>query len=82
MLLNKLLNNGGEFELRPGSQIDVDGILHRLFNNEQPVLNHARQCYDYENVDFAANRASVDFLFTNCDLAMTFLAVAEKTRSR
>ena len=34
MLLNKLLNNGGEFELRLGSQIDVDGILHRSFNSE------------------------------------------------
>ena len=39
----------------------------------------ARQCYDYENVDFAANRASVDFLFTDCDLAMTFLDVAGTT---
>jgi hypothetical protein len=31
MLLNKLLNNGGEFEFRPGSQTDFD-------ENSLPVI--------------------------------------------
>jgi hypothetical protein len=30
-------------------------------------------------VDFATNRLGVDFLFTECDLAVTFLNVADNT---
>jgi hypothetical protein len=35
--------------------------------------------YDYENVDFATNWLGVEFLFTKCDLAVTFLNVADTT---
>jgi hypothetical protein len=45
----------------------------------QTGLEQRSARYDHENVDPTANRLGVAFLFTECDLAVTFLNVADNS---